>query len=109
MKQCAGKTFGYSDPASTSGHLFPAYALKQAGIDPTNGVTVHYAGSHTSSYEARVNHKVTCGELDSETIATTTAQGQYKASDLVQLWRSAPIPDDPLTVRAALPAALIAR
>ena len=29
LKQVAGHTFGYSDPASTSGHLFPAYALQR--------------------------------------------------------------------------------
>ena len=38
LAQVKGHTFGYSDPASTSGHLFPAYALAAAGIDPNKGV-----------------------------------------------------------------------
>src|SRR5262249_40407045 len=37
LKEVAGHAFGYSDPTSNSGHLFPAYALKQAGIDPDSG------------------------------------------------------------------------
>ena len=33
LKDVAGKTFAYSDPASTSGHLFPALGLAKAGIE----------------------------------------------------------------------------
>src|SRR5579875_3279303 len=66
LKGDAGHTFAYSDPDSTSGHLFPAYALKKAGIDPDHGVKAFYAGSHTASYEAILHHKVQAGELNSQ-------------------------------------------
>lgn len=105
LKQCAAKTFGYSDPASTSGHLMPAYALKSATIDPDKGVQPEYAGSHTASFEALLNHKVMCGELNSQTIASATTSGQYKPGLFTTLWKSAPIPDDPVTVRGDLPTA----
>jgi phosphonate transport system substrate-binding protein len=101
----AGKTFAYSDPASTSGHLYPAFALKAAGIDPDNGVQALYAGSHTAAYEALRNHKVDAGELNSDRIATATAAGEYQAGDWVTLWQSAPIPQDPITIRGTLPPA----
>ena len=103
LDQVAARTFAYSDPASTSGHLFPAYALKKAGIDPDTGVKAQYAGSHTASFLAIKNHKVEAGELNSDTIASATAQNQYTAADFVTLWKSDPIPQDPITVRGDLP------
>lgn len=103
LKDVAGHTFAYSDPASTSGHLFPAYALKKAGIDPDTGVKAFYAGSHTASFEALRNHKVDAGELNSPTIAIVTKIGEYKPEDYVTLWQSAPIPNDVFAVRADLP------
>ena len=103
LKGVAGHTFAYSDPASTSGHLFPAYALAKAGIDPDHGVKAIYAGSHTSSFEALLHHKVEAGEMNSSEISSAKAAGIYKASDFVTLWTSAPIPQDPIVVRSDLP------
>ena len=37
-----------AEPASTSGHLYPACGLKANGIDPDTGVQALYAGSHTA-------------------------------------------------------------
>lgn len=105
VSQLGGHSFAYSDPASASGHLFPAYGLKASGIDPDSGIQGVYAGSHTSSYEAIRNHKVDAGELNSDRIATATAAGQYAPEQFVTLWQSAPIPQDPITVRGNLPAA----
>jgi phosphonate transport system substrate-binding protein len=109
LAQIAGHTFAYSDPASTSGHLFPAYGMSKADIDPDKGITPLYAGSHTASFEAILNHKVQAGELNSEEIKAAEAQNLYKASDFVTLWTSQQIPNDPLAVRGDLPPALKAR
>ena len=100
-----GKKFAYSDPASTSGHLFPAYALKKAGIDPDNGIQAVYAGTHTASFLTIKNHKVDAGELNSDRIAAATKTGDYTAAQFPTLWKSDPIPQDPLTVRGDLPQA----
>lgn len=109
LKGVAGHSFAYSDPASTSGHLFPAYALKSVGIDPDHGVRAIYAGSHTASYEALLHHKVEAGEINSIEILSAERAGIYKASDFVTLWTSQPIPDDPITVRRNLPPAFKAK
>ncbi len=101
----AGRSFAYSDPASTSGHLYPAFALKAAGIDPDTGVQALYAGSHTSAYEALRNRKVDAGELNSDRIAAATAAGEYAPDQWLTLWQSAPIPQDPITIRGDLPPA----
>ncbi|SMF77614.1 phosphonate transport system substrate-binding protein [Tistlia consotensis] len=103
IEQVKGQSFAFSDPASTSGHLFPAYALRKNGIDPDSGVKAIYAGSHTASYEALRNHKVKAGELNSEQITSAKNAGIYKQDDFVQLWESQPIPEDPICVRGDLP------
>ncbi len=102
LAQVKGHSFAYSDPASTSGHLFPAFALKSAGIDPDNGVKALYAGSHTASYETILNHKVEAGEMNSQTIQAAELQNQYNPKDFVVLWQSKPIPLDPITVYGKL-------
>ncbi len=62
-----------------------------------------YAGSHTASFEALRNHKVDAGELNSEQIELATQRGHYKDGDVVFLWKSDPIPIDPIAVRGDLP------
>lgn len=104
-----GESFAYSDPSSTSGHLFPAYGLGKNGIDPDHGVKPLYAGSHTASYEALRNHKVKVGELNSEEIASARLHHEYDEKAFVTLWKSDPIPLDPLVVRGSLPADFKAR
>jgi phosphonate transport system substrate-binding protein len=98
-----GHSFAFSDAASTSGHLFPAYGLRKAGLDPDKDVKAIYAGSHTASFEAIYNHKVDAGELNSEQLESATQRGHYKDGDLVFLWKSDPIPTDPFAVRGDMP------
>ncbi len=109
LKDVTGHSFAYSDPASTSGHLFPAFGLQKAGIDPDKGVKGIYAGSHTASYEAVKNHKVDAGELNSEMIRAAMAANNYDPAAFITLWKSDPIPVDPIAVRGDLPEAFKAR
>jgi phosphonate transport system substrate-binding protein len=102
-------SFAYSDPSSTSGHLFPAFGLRKNGIDPDHGVKAIYAGSHTASFEALRNHKVEAGELNSEEIASAKLHNEYDPNAFVTLWQSEPIPIDPIAVRGSLPADFKAR
>ena len=95
-----GHSFAFSDPASTSGHLFPAYGLRKAGLDPDKDIKAIYAGSHTASFEALYNHKVDAGELNSEQLESAIQRGHYKDGDLVFLWKS-----DPIALRGDMPEA----
>jgi phosphonate transport system substrate-binding protein len=104
VAEIKGHSFAFSDPASTSGHLFPAYGLRKAGLDPDKDVRGIFAGSHTSSFEALYNHKVDAGELNSEQLESAKQRGHYKDGDLVFLWKSDAIPTDPFVVRGDLPA-----
>ena len=109
VAEIKGHSFAFSDPASTSGHLFPAYGLRKAGLHPDKDVRAIFAGSHTSSFEALYNHKVDAGELNSEQLESATQRGHYKDGDLLFLWKSDPISTDPFTVRGDLPVAFKAR
>jgi phosphonate transport system substrate-binding protein len=104
LADTSGRSFAYADPASTSGHLFPAFGLRKNGVDPDNGIKGIYAGSHTASFEALRNHKVDAGELNSEEIASAKLHNEYDPAAYVTLWKSEPIPLDPLAVRGDLPA-----
>jgi phosphonate transport system substrate-binding protein len=79
--------------------LFPAYGLRKSGIDPDKDITALYAGSHTASF-----HKVDAAELNSEQLESATQRGHYQDGDLVFLWKSDPIPTDPVAIRGDLPA-----
>ena len=68
-----------------------------------------YSGSHTASYEALRNHKVDAAEHNSQQIESSKLSGIYKESDFVELWRSEPIPSDPIAVRSDLEPAFKAR
>ena len=109
LKDIVGKSFAFSDPASTSGHLIPAYGLRKNGIDPDRDIRPMYTGTHTASFEALRNHKVLVGEMNSTVISAATVQGIYHADDYVRLWLSDPIPGGPFTVRGNLPAEFKAR
>jgi phosphonate transport system substrate-binding protein len=104
-----GHSFAFSDPASTSGHLFPAYGLRKGGVDPDKDIKAIFAGSHTASFEALYNHKVDAGELNSQQMQSAEQRGHYKDGDLVFLWKSDPIPTDPFVVRGTLSPAFKAR
>ncbi len=104
-----GHSFAFSDPSSTSGHLFPAYGMRKNSIDPDHDVKGIYAGSHTASFEALRNHKVDAGELNSQEIDSAKLNNEYDPAAYRVLWQSEPIPIDPLAVRGDLPAAFKAR
>ena len=64
----------------------------------------HGAYDTSASFEALYNHKVDAGELNSEQLESATQRGHYKDGDLVFLWKSDPIPTDPVAIRGDLPA-----
>src|SRR5262249_17769067 len=48
---------------------------------------------------------VDAGEVNSQQEATASSSGDFDTSKYRVVWRSAPIPNDPITVRGDLPAA----
>ena len=97
-----GHTVAFSDPGSTSGNLLPRYAIIQAGLNPDKDVKIEFAGGHPQSLLALTNDKVDAGEINSQQQATATAAHQFDASKFRMIWQSAPIQNDPITVRGNL-------
>ena len=77
--------------------------LRKAGLDPDTGIKAIYAGSHTAAFEALYNKKVDAGELNSAQLESARQRGHSRDGDLVFLWKSDPIPTDPIAVRGDLP------
>ena len=94
-----GKTFSFTDPASTSGNLVPRYTLKNNGLDPDKDLKATYVGSHNLSLNAVLSGKVDAGAVASDTFDNLLKQGKFKASDIVIVAKSDPIPEGPVAVR----------
>jgi phosphonate transport system substrate-binding protein len=59
-----GKSFAFGDINSTSGHLMPFLALKDAGINPDTDLKFRYTGSHPATAKAVEAGAVDAGALD---------------------------------------------
>lgn len=97
-----GKTVAFADPGSTSGNLMPRYAIIHAGLNPDKDVKIEFAGGHPQSLLALTNGKVDAAEVNSQQQATAEAAHQFDPSKYREIWKSAPIQNDPITVRGSL-------
>jgi phosphonate transport system substrate-binding protein len=97
-----GKKFSFVDPASTSGNLVPRYTLLNAGINPDKDLQATYIGGQNLSLTAVLSGKVDAGAFASDTYDSMLQQGQFKASDVVIISKSFPIPEGPIAVRKGL-------
>ena len=110
VAQLRGKTLALSSTTSTSGALYPVYALVQAGfkchqVASCDGVTIKYAGGHPESMLALVHGTVDAAEVNSQQQSSAEAAHQFDPGKFREIWKSAPIENDPITVRGDLPAA----
>jgi phosphonate transport system substrate-binding protein len=100
-----GKSLALSSPSSTSGGALPRFALKNANINEKD-VKLDYAGGHPEALLALKNSKVDAAEINSQQLASAKAANAFDPSKFRQIWTSAPIPNDPITVRGDLDPAL---
>ncbi|MBG6096351.1 phosphate/phosphite/phosphonate ABC transporter substrate-binding protein [Nocardioides luteus] len=94
VEDLKGSTLALSESGSTSGDAVPRKALIDAGIE--KDVKAEYAGGHTEALLALVNGKVDAAEINSQTLASATAEGQFDESAFRQIWESEPILNDPI-------------
>jgi phosphonate transport system substrate-binding protein len=64
LSDLKGKTFAFGDINSTSGHLMPYLAMKNAGINPDTDIKFRYTGSHPATAKAVEAGAVDAGALD---------------------------------------------
>jgi phosphonate transport system substrate-binding protein len=96
--------FAFSDPASTSGDLYPRVGLLNAGINPEKDFKkVIYAGSHIAAIMTVKSGKVDAGAFQGNFAKRLVERGRIKADDIRVIWTSEPIPNSCYAVRKGLP------
>ncbi|MCP4869658.1 MAG: phosphate/phosphite/phosphonate ABC transporter substrate-binding protein [Proteobacteria bacterium] len=97
-----GRSFGFVDPLSTSGWLFPADRLLEAGLHPLRDVRPTFVGAHDDVLDA-----VIAGELDAGACysgAIVEARGRNPgASRLRVVAKSRRIPYEAYSARSGFP------
>jgi phosphonate transport system substrate-binding protein len=120
LEDMKGKTFGFGDPNSTSGYLIPSIEIPAAtGATMDSGDyfgEVKFTGGHEQTIVAVNNGDVDGGVTwadglgewedgyQSGALRRAVDAGLIDMNDLVQIWKSEPIPEGPVVVRKALPA-----
>jgi phosphonate transport system substrate-binding protein len=90
-----GKKICFVDPSSTSGYLFPSYALLEAGIDPEKDITPVFAGKHDVSVQ-KVGEGTECD-------AGFAEDSEVAKSDAVEVIDQQMVPGAPIVESNSLP------
>ena len=115
-----GKVFGFGDPNSTSGYLIPSIEIPQAtGASMESGDyfgEVKFTGGHEQTIVAVFNGDIDAGVTwadaqgdwedgyNSGALRKAVDAGLVDMNEMVQIWKSAVIPEGPIVLRKALPA-----
>ncbi|MEQ9260456.1 MAG: phosphonate ABC transporter substrate-binding protein [Roseovarius sp.] len=114
-----GKVFGFGDPNSTSGYLIPSIEIP-AEVNATMESgdyfgEVKFTGGHEQTIVAVNNGDVDAGVTwadglgnwedgyNSGALRKAVDAGLVDMNDLVEIWKSKPIPEGPIVLRKALP------
>lgn len=98
IEDLQGKSLALGSVGSTSGDVLPRYALNKAGIQESD-LKMDYTGGHPEALLSLVNGAVDAAQINSQTLATAKSEGTIDPDKYKQIWKSEPIPNDPITVR----------
>ena len=120
LEDMKGKVFGFGDPNSTSGYLIPSIEIPVAtGATMDSGDyfgEVKFTGGHEQTIVAVNNGDVDGGVTwadglgdwedgyNSGALRRAVDAGLVDMNDMVEIWKSKPIPEGPIVLRTALPA-----
>ena len=97
-------TLLFSDPASTSGHLYPRDYLNKIGLDPESSFKqVSFANGHTATVLSIKSHKVDLACTYLMGLSRLERKGIITKDDYKILWMSGNYPSPPIFVRGDLP------
>ncbi len=118
LDDMTGKSFAFADPNSTSGYLVPFVELPALGYSMTEGEyfsRIAFSGGHEQSIIAVVNGDFDAGVTwadgqgewedgyNSGALRRASDSGIVDMNDIVEIWKSTPIPEGPIVLRSALP------
>lgn len=103
IQKVRGKVVGFTDPTSTSGYLFPALQLIDAGINPEEDIQSVFVGSHDAAVIAVLNGDVEIAAAYDD--ARTYILNEYPdiGQQVIPFNYSDWIPNDGVQVRGDLP------
>jgi phosphonate transport system substrate-binding protein len=97
-----GKSFAFTDPASTSGYVVPRYFLTKNGINPDSDIRGSFVQSHDASVLGVLNGRTDVGAVASDVYDRLVTVGQIKPNEIIVLAKSDPIPNSAVVVRKDL-------
>jgi len=118
LADAKGKNFGFGDPNSTSGYLIPLVEIPEligAKMDDFFG-KVLFTGGHEQTIVAVAKGDIEAGVTwadglgawedgyNSGALRKAADSGLVNMNDIVEIWKSKPIPEGPVVLRSALPA-----
>jgi phosphonate transport system substrate-binding protein len=101
-----GKRFAFGDISSTSGHLMPDYALRNAGIDPDTDLSARFTGNHPATAKAVESGTVDAGALDESVFRAVTDGGQIDKTRVRVFYTTPPFVDYVWVARKDVPPAI---
>lgn len=104
VESLRGATLAFVDPVSTSGTILPSHAFpKVTGVPVAKYFSrITYAGDHTQAALAVLNGQVDAAFVSGTYLSELVLGGRAKAEDILVVWRSEPIPMDPIVYRGHL-------
>ena len=119
LEDMEGKVFGFGDPNSTSGYLIPSVEIPAAtggSMEPGDYFgDVVFTGGHEQTIVAVANGDIDAGVTwadglgawedgyNSGALRKASDAGLVDMNQLVEIWKSEPIPEGPIVLRQALP------
>jgi phosphonate transport system substrate-binding protein len=104
VEELRGKTFAFGSVSSTSGSLYPAIMLGEAGIDYRTDLREKiYTGGHDATAQAVAGGRVDAGGLERRILYDLREEGAIPEGGVRIIETSAPIEGYPWVVRRALP------
>ena len=113
-----GKVFGFGDPNSTSGYLIPSIEIPASGKSMVPGEffgDVIFTGGHEQTIVAVYNGDIDAGVTwadglgewedgyNSGALRKAADAGLVDMTEMVEIWRSKPIPEGPVVLATSLP------
>jgi len=103
VSELRGRDFAFGSASSTSGSLYPAIMLQDAGIDyRTDLGEFTYTGGHDATAQAVANSRVDAGGLEDRILYNLEKEGAVDEDSVRVVEESDPIEGYPWVVRGAL-------
>lgn len=102
-----GLRMSFADAGSTSGWLIPTHWFKTNGIDPKTFFRYRDGATHAAQVLAVINDQVDLATDFDRNLNVMIERGIVNPELIKIVWKSDPLPNDPLVARAGLDPALV--